>query len=250
MARYHVKADGSMGVCTAKEDHCPFSGEAGTRHFTSKFEAQVYSEKVIKNQTATSKPSSLHKSKIEPTQPTVQNLSNHKPTIHIKLEENEFALPSEHFRLTDVDFATGYNDNNKVEISPGVMIQSKKIGFSTYPRYERYLHGSYINNSENKPVVYITGKFMKNGKFKTNATDSNTVLLFKDPGTQLNLGGAGDHVDDDVAEQTADFLKSDSPEAREMIEELLNNNSGVRNPKIMVIDDLKSFNIDWRANKT
>ena len=54
----------------------------------------------------------------------------------------------------------------------------------------------------------------------------------------------------DVAEQTADFLKSDSPEAREMIEELLNNNSGVRNPKIMVIDDLKSFNIDWRANKT
>ena len=106
------------------------------------------------------------------------------------------------------------------------------------------------NNSENKPVVYITGKFMKNGKFKTNATDSNTVLLFKDPGTQLNLGGAGDHVDDDVAEQTADFLKSDSPEAREMIEELLNNNSGVRNPKIMVIDDLKSFNIDWRVNKT
>ena len=45
------------------------------------------------------------------------------------------------------------------------------------------------NNSENKPVVYITGKFMKNGKFKTNATDSNTVLLFKDPGAQLNLGG-------------------------------------------------------------
>ena len=33
------------------------------------------------------------------------------------------------------------------------------------------------NNSENKPVVYITGKFMKNGKFKTNAADSNIVLL-------------------------------------------------------------------------
>ena len=59
MARYHVKADGSMGVCTAQESHCPFGSEAGTRHFTSKFEAQVYSEKVIKNQTATSKPSSL-----------------------------------------------------------------------------------------------------------------------------------------------------------------------------------------------
>ena len=48
MARYHVRADGSMGVCTAKEGHCPFGGEEGTRHFTSKTEAQRYSEKMIK----------------------------------------------------------------------------------------------------------------------------------------------------------------------------------------------------------
>ena len=48
MARYHVKADGSMGVCTAQEGHCPFGGEEGTRHFTSKTEAQRYSEGRIK----------------------------------------------------------------------------------------------------------------------------------------------------------------------------------------------------------
>ncbi len=44
MARYHVRADGSMGVCTAKEGNCPFGDEEGTRHFTSKSEAQRYSE--------------------------------------------------------------------------------------------------------------------------------------------------------------------------------------------------------------
>ena len=48
MARYHVRADGSMGVCTAKEGNCPFGGEEGTRHFTSKAEAQAYSESVVR----------------------------------------------------------------------------------------------------------------------------------------------------------------------------------------------------------
>lgn len=44
MARYHVKADGSMGVCHAKDGNCPFGNEEGTRHFTNKAEAQKYSE--------------------------------------------------------------------------------------------------------------------------------------------------------------------------------------------------------------
>ena len=48
MARYHVRADGSMGVCTAREGNCPFGGDAGTRHFTNKSEAQAYSEERIK----------------------------------------------------------------------------------------------------------------------------------------------------------------------------------------------------------
>ena len=48
MARYHVRADGSMGVCSAREGNCPFADEAGTRHFTSKSEAQRYSEGQIK----------------------------------------------------------------------------------------------------------------------------------------------------------------------------------------------------------
>ena len=51
MVRYHVRADGSMGVCTAKEGHCPFSGEEGTKHFTNKAEAERYSEKMIANRT-------------------------------------------------------------------------------------------------------------------------------------------------------------------------------------------------------
>lgn len=48
MARYHVKADGSMGVCTAREGNCPFGGDAGTKHFTNATEARAYSEKLIR----------------------------------------------------------------------------------------------------------------------------------------------------------------------------------------------------------
>ena len=49
MKTYHVKADGSMGVCKAKDGNCPF-GE-GTKHFTNESEAQAYAEKIIKDTT-------------------------------------------------------------------------------------------------------------------------------------------------------------------------------------------------------
>ena len=49
MARYHVKADGSMGVCTAKEGHCPYGGEEGTKHFSNKADAMRYAEQVIES---------------------------------------------------------------------------------------------------------------------------------------------------------------------------------------------------------
>ena len=51
MSRYHVKADGSMGQCTAQEGHCPFGGDAGVKHFTSATEAQAYAEKIVKTTT-------------------------------------------------------------------------------------------------------------------------------------------------------------------------------------------------------
>ena len=54
MARYHVKADGSMGVCTAREGNCPFGSDEGTKHFTSKSEAQSYSEKIVAEQSRSS----------------------------------------------------------------------------------------------------------------------------------------------------------------------------------------------------
>lgn len=49
MARYHVKADGSMGVCTAKEGNCPYGGEEGTKHFSNKADAMRYAEQVIES---------------------------------------------------------------------------------------------------------------------------------------------------------------------------------------------------------
>ena len=54
MARYHVRADGSMGVCTAREGNCPFGGDAGTKHFTSESEARSYSEKIVAEQSRSS----------------------------------------------------------------------------------------------------------------------------------------------------------------------------------------------------
>lgn len=47
MAKWHVRADGSMGICKAKDGNCPFGGEAGTKHFTSESEARSYSESVV-----------------------------------------------------------------------------------------------------------------------------------------------------------------------------------------------------------
>lgn len=47
-AKWHVRADGSMGPCTAREGHCPFGGEEGARHFTSESEARSYSEERVK----------------------------------------------------------------------------------------------------------------------------------------------------------------------------------------------------------
>lgn len=49
MARYHVKADGSMGVCTAKEGNCLYGGEEGTKHFSNKADAMRYAEQVIES---------------------------------------------------------------------------------------------------------------------------------------------------------------------------------------------------------
>ena len=49
MARYHVKADGSMGVCTAQEGNCPYGGEEGTKHFSNKADTMRYAEQVIKS---------------------------------------------------------------------------------------------------------------------------------------------------------------------------------------------------------
>lgn len=51
MSMYHVKSDGAMGRCTAKEGHCPFGGDSGVKHFTSITEAQAYAEKMVKNTT-------------------------------------------------------------------------------------------------------------------------------------------------------------------------------------------------------
>lgn len=55
MARYHVKADGSVGVCKAQEGNCPFGGDEGTKHFTNAADAIAYSEKVVAEQAKASK---------------------------------------------------------------------------------------------------------------------------------------------------------------------------------------------------
>ena len=248
MTRYHVRADGSMGVCTAKEGNCPFGAEEGTRHFTSKTEAQRYSEGRIKERASTG--GSLRKQVDAQTPEAFRNLSSHTPSTHVKLDESGFAVPSEHFYLTEKDFSRMTAEDGLW--SPGVLIQKRRVGFTAYdtPMYDRCLYGSYINNSQNDPVVYITGRFMKSGKFKTNATGSDTVLLLKSPGPRLGVGeGRGDHTDDDVAEQTAEFLKSGSPEAREMLGQLPDVKDDVEDLNVIVIDDLGSFNRDWRKDK-
>lgn len=62
MARYHVRADGSMGVCTAREGNCPFSKDGVTRHFSNESEAITYSEEVIRNNESHSRDRTMNQS--------------------------------------------------------------------------------------------------------------------------------------------------------------------------------------------
>ncbi len=73
MARYHVKADGSMGVCTAREGNCPFGDDEGTKHFASEAEARIYSERLIKD-FSTNGSKSLKRSTSEPGAPVARKL--------------------------------------------------------------------------------------------------------------------------------------------------------------------------------
>jgi hypothetical protein len=47
MAKYHVKKDGTPGVCRAQEGNCPLGDTS--QHFSSKEEAQDYADKVNEN---------------------------------------------------------------------------------------------------------------------------------------------------------------------------------------------------------
>ena len=47
MAKYHVKKDGTPGVCHAQEGNCPLGDSS--QHFSSKEEAQDYADKVNEN---------------------------------------------------------------------------------------------------------------------------------------------------------------------------------------------------------
>ena len=44
MAKYHVKKDGTPGVCHAQEGNCPLGDSS--QHFSSKAEAQDYADKI------------------------------------------------------------------------------------------------------------------------------------------------------------------------------------------------------------
>lgn len=72
MSRYHVKVDGSMGVCTAREGNCPFGGDAGTKHFTNEAEARKYSEELIGRNSGNR---SLKKSSKPSTEPNITSTS-------------------------------------------------------------------------------------------------------------------------------------------------------------------------------
>lgn len=87
MARYHVKADGSMGPCTAQEGHCPFGGDSGTKHFTSATEARSYAEKIVK--TTTDHNGGMKKmTKTKDEEPTTPTTDNNEP----KMTKNSYGL--------------------------------------------------------------------------------------------------------------------------------------------------------------
>lgn len=74
MAKFHIKDDGTPGVCNAKKGNCPY-GDA-QHHFSSEEKAQEYADKVnlAKLEAASVKPKSNKSDFIQDFSVTVQNL--------------------------------------------------------------------------------------------------------------------------------------------------------------------------------
>lgn len=74
MAKFHIKTDGTPGVCNAKQGNCPY-GDA-QHHFSSQEKAQEYADKINleKLEAASVKPKSNKSDFMQDFSVTIQNL--------------------------------------------------------------------------------------------------------------------------------------------------------------------------------
>ena len=170
MSRYHVKADGSMGVCTAKEGHCPFGGEEGTRHFTNKVEAQKYSEERIKAVNSGKSMGDFFRKK--------KSTGSEKPNgVTVVNQFSGMEMPS--MRMVDYKIDTPFGDAviNRVETDPSgncyVIMSPSKNGENQIPASLASMMNSVMNNENDEP-------FEDGGRWYDHPYFDNEVLMVDD----------------------------------------------------------------------
>lgn len=156
MARYHVKADGSMGICTARDGNCPFGDDEGTKHFASEAEARIYSERLIKD-LSTNGSKSLKKSISAVEDPVTQKLpcikSNngvvleYDPAVHGYVATDDNHVTKEQligdYRL-DPHMVQDYFDSYDNDLDPDEAVDSNGGAINVYDLSK--LPGEFMNN--------------------------------------------------------------------------------------------------------
>lgn len=108
--KWHVKADGTMGECTARDGNCPFQNENGTLHFTRESDARAYSEERIKAVETGRKLGTNLKRSSKASDDTIQS----KASIHTKEAHgiNPWVNDDEQHRLAGDSTSVYLNDKN------------------------------------------------------------------------------------------------------------------------------------------
>lgn len=235
MARYHVKADGSMGVCTAKEGNCPFGGDAGTKHFTSESEARSYSEKIVAERSSGSS-NGLKKStgnggmtsgaaSGDPNR-TAQVAASAYPGLDPSYDPEEYdAADAKRLYEDDVRIMKQAEGNVRayrsfIGVSDGGVMNYDNMGVDDYaPLYAQDSRGKgmvlplpkqvrgdfktaigYVNQGVKTMDKDLSGKHESDEEFSTYFAEPESYVMVSDTTDKVDLSGITRKLDPDSAE--------------------------------------------------
>ena len=121
MAKYHIKRDGTPGICRAKDGNCPLGNES--EHFSTKEEAQNYADK-------------KHESIEKRNKLAVQFIKNRS----LEIERTLYSI------YENVEKVNDFNSNVQVQLDNGQILIRKTINVDVASNpYEKVNKSTHIN---------------------------------------------------------------------------------------------------------